>query len=83
MHRQLDASGLNAGLYDKVLAALSTRYDQRVKTVKLYVPDLMDSWGQVRISEGGDTIRTHSQEQSSMDRREASYVRVYCIQFTF
>jgi hypothetical protein len=73
-------SDLDAGLYDKILAALATRYDRRVKTVKFYMPPVVDSWGRVRISEGGDTLRTSHEDRCSKDGRDSSYVRVSTVQ---
>jgi hypothetical protein len=76
MHRQLAVSGLDAGLHDKILAALATRYDRRPKTVKLYMLPDVDSWGRVRISEGGDTLHTSHEDRCSKDGHDSSYVRV-------
>lgn len=78
---------LLAGLVNKIVTCLSTRYNQSVATVRRFlVVDDIESWGKVERLEGGDTIRASELVKGQEDGREASYVRVcvlICMQTSF
>jgi hypothetical protein len=69
--------GLDDVLFNKVCAALATRYDVSVSTVRPRLHKAgISTWGKVRCLDGGDTMHASVLMSMGEDRRDASYVRV-------
>ncbi|KAF8152496.1 hypothetical protein B0H34DRAFT_784591 [Crassisporium funariophilum] len=62
--------------FEKILVALSTRYNKLVATVRRHLlMDSIEQWGKVRRLMGGDTMHASSLVQPREDSRDASFVR--------
>jgi hypothetical protein len=62
-----------------IAAALATRFDIRVDTIKPHLRAAqVQEWGKLRCidSEAGDTMRSSSLDTNRDDSRDATYVRV-------
>jgi hypothetical protein len=69
-------------LIAKIAAALATRFDTNVATIKRHLVNTeIEEWGKVRRvdSSAGDTMRASSLVVSRDDTRDATYVRVRSI----
>ena len=68
---------LDTALFHKVCAALATRFDVLLSTVR---PHLMkakiSTWGKVHCPDSGDTIHASTLVTMGDDRWDASYVQV-------
>lgn len=74
---------LDTALFNKVCAALATRFDVSLSTIRPRLEKAKISmWGKIRCANGGDTIHASTLVTMGDDRRDASYVRVsklyYC-----
>ena len=67
---------LPSATIDRISAALATRYNVRKGTAKRHVPKTIDQWGKVRRTDGGDTMSAALLGRSTLDRRDATHVRV-------
>lgn len=68
---------LDATLFKKVCAALATRFDVPLSTVRPRLEKAkISTWGKVRCPDGGDTMHASTLVAMGDDRRDASYVRV-------
>jgi hypothetical protein len=61
---------------------LQTRYKKPANVIRRYLDvNEIESWGKVKILNGGDTINASSLVKSQEDRRDASFVRVGFVLF--
>ena len=68
---------LEPALFNKVCAALATRFDIPLSTVRPHLLKAnISTWGKVRCLDGGDTMHASALVTMGDDRRDASYVRV-------
>jgi hypothetical protein len=68
---------LSAALFNGVCAALATRFDVPLSTVRPRLDKAeISTWGKVRCLNDGDTIHASSSMTMGDDRRDASFVRV-------
>ena len=63
---------------DRISAALATRYNVRKSVAKAHVPHHIDQGGKVRRIEGGDTMMAAHLGNASLNRRDATHIRVSC-----
>ncbi|KAJ7073432.1 hypothetical protein B0H15DRAFT_792867 [Mycena belliarum] len=67
---------MTAGLFNRVVVSLSTRFDKPVATIKKYLtPSDVDQWAKVQRLDGGDRMLASSMLTSLEDRRDATFVR--------
>lgn len=68
---------LERGTEDKIVAALVTRFDGTVPATRRALrAAAIDEWGRLRIANDGDLIRAVGAQRGTLDRRDASWVRV-------
>lgn len=71
------------GLLTKINICLQTRYKKPANVIRRYLDvNEIESWGKVKILNGGDTINAPLLVKSQEDRRDASYVRVGFVLFS-
>jgi hypothetical protein len=64
-------------LANKIIVALSTRFDRPMATIKKYFDSSnVDQWAKVQRNDGGDRMLASSMLTSMEDRRDATFVRV-------
>lgn len=63
---------------DRISAAIATRFDVNKTVAKRHIPRLIEQWGKVRRIDGGggDTMVAALLGRASLDRRDATHVRV-------
>ncbi|TDL13665.1 hypothetical protein BD410DRAFT_846724 [Rickenella mellea] len=71
--RKLEA--LSTAIMSKIAIALATRFNVSVNVARRHLPDEIFQYGKVRRIDGGDTMSASEITKSSVDRRDASYVR--------
>jgi len=68
---------LDNALFNKVCAALATRFDASITTVRPHLKKArISTWGKVRCLDGGDTMHACKMMSMGDDNRDASYIRV-------
>jgi hypothetical protein len=68
---------IEAPLLNKVLAALATRFDTTIASIRQHVQvNSIEQWGKVRYLEGGDTMDAASVVKARSDMRDTTFVRV-------
>ena len=67
---------LPSNVLDRISAALATRYNVSKVVAKRQIPKQIDQWGKVRRIDGGDTMVAALIGRHSLDRRDATHIRV-------
>lgn len=78
--RPIRLADLDGILQRQIIRALATRYNiHDLAVMKLYLSDdlAVHQFGRLRISQGGDTMRTAALNTPGEDTRDATFVRVW------
>jgi hypothetical protein len=71
---------IEMSLFNKILAALATRFDTTVHNIRQHVSaNRIEQWGKVRRLEGGDTMVAAALTKERSDNRDATFVRVCAV----
>ena len=63
---------------ERISVALATCYGVHKAVAKCHVPQHVDQWGKIRRIDGGDTMIAALLGRASLDRRDATHIRVSC-----
>ena len=60
----------------RIAVCLATKYGSKATKTRLIIPSTVHQWGKVRRTDGGDTMVASLLGKRSVDRRDATHVRV-------
>lgn len=63
-------------LKNKIIKYLATAFPVRGNIVRNYIPESLEQWGRMRMTNGGDLIHARGYHTLRPDGRDASFVRV-------